>query len=40
MTDINYPTITTNNVIRPTLVEVDLTRLAENFRDPGESRPD
>lgn len=32
MTDINYPTITTNNVIRPTLVEVDLTRLAENFR--------
>ncbi len=32
MTDINDPTITTNNVIRPTQVEVDLTRLAENFR--------
>ena len=32
MNDINDPTITTNNVIRPTLVEVDLARLAENFR--------
>jgi alanine racemase len=32
MTDINYPTITTNGVVRPTLVEVDLRRLAENFR--------
>ena len=32
MTDINHPTITTNGVVRPTLVEVDLTRLAENFR--------
>jgi alanine racemase len=29
---INSPTITTNGIIRPTLVEVDLTRLAENFR--------
>jgi alanine racemase len=32
MTDINHPTITNNGIIRPTLVEVDLTRLAENFR--------
>lgn len=32
MTDINYPTITINDVIRPTLVEVDLSRLADNFR--------
>jgi alanine racemase len=32
MTDINYPTITTNGVVRPTLVEVDLTRLAHNYR--------
>jgi alanine racemase len=32
MTDINYPTITTNDVVRPTLVEVDLSRLADNFR--------
>jgi alanine racemase len=31
MTDINYPTITTNGVVRPTMVEVDLRRLAENF---------
>ena len=31
MTDINHPTISTNGVVRPTLVEVDLTRLAENF---------
>jgi alanine racemase len=31
MTDINYPTITTNGVVRPTMVEVDLQRLAENF---------
>jgi alanine racemase len=28
---INAPTITSNGIIRPTLVEVDLTRLAENF---------
>ena len=32
MTDINVPTITTNGVVRPTLVEVDLARLAANFR--------
>ena len=32
MQPINHPTITTNGVIRPTLVEVDLSRLAENFR--------
>ena len=32
MTDINHPTITTNSVVRPTLVEVDVARLAENFR--------
>jgi alanine racemase len=32
MTDINYPTITTNGVVRPTLVEVDLSRLADNFK--------
>jgi alanine racemase len=31
MADINHPTITTNNVVRPTLVEVDLTRLTNNF---------
>jgi alanine racemase len=31
MTDINHPTITTNGVVRPTLVEVDLTRLADNY---------
>lgn len=29
---INNPTITTDGVLRPTLVEVDLGRLAENFR--------
>jgi alanine racemase len=32
MTDINLPTITTNGVVRPTLIEVDLARLAANFR--------
>lgn len=32
MTDINHPTITTNGIVRPTHVEVDLTRLAENYR--------
>ena len=32
MTTINQPTITTENVIRPTLVEVDLDKLADNFR--------
>lgn len=32
MTDINYPTIATNGVVRPTLVEVDLSRLADNFK--------
>jgi alanine racemase len=32
MIDINLPTITTNGVVRPTLVEVDLARLAANFR--------
>jgi alanine racemase len=32
MQPINHPTITTNGVVRPTLVEVDLIRLAENFR--------
>jgi alanine racemase len=31
MTDINHPTITTNGVVRPTLVEVDLSHLADNF---------
>jgi len=31
MTEINYPTITTNGVLRPTLVEVDLARLTDNF---------
>ncbi|HBX69687.1 MAG TPA: alanine racemase [Chloroflexi bacterium] len=29
---INAPTISTHGILRPTLVEVDLTRLAENFR--------
>jgi alanine racemase len=28
---INSPTITTNGLVRPTLVEVDLDRLTENF---------
>ncbi|MBU0513062.1 MAG: alanine racemase [Chloroflexi bacterium] len=32
MQPINQPTITTHGVVRPTLVEVDLSRLAENFR--------
>jgi alanine racemase len=32
MASINQPTISTNGVVRPTLVEVDLDRLAENFR--------
>ena len=32
MQPINQPTIATNGVVRPTLVEVDLSRLAENFR--------
>ena len=33
MTNINHPTITTNNgVVRPTLVEIDMKRLAENYR--------
>lgn len=32
MTDINYPTISTNGVIRPTMVEVNLGRLIENYR--------
>lgn len=33
MTDINHPTITTNNgIVRPTHVEVDMKRLADNFR--------
>jgi alanine racemase len=31
MTEINSPTITTNGVLRPTLVEVDLARLTDNF---------
>ena len=31
MPDINQPTISTNGIVRPTLVEVDLTRLRENF---------
>jgi alanine racemase len=29
---INASTISTNGIIRPTLVEVDLARLAENFQ--------
>jgi alanine racemase len=32
MQSINNPTISTNNIVRPTLVEVNLERLAENFR--------
>jgi len=32
MQPINHPTITTEGIVRPTLVEVDLDRLAENFR--------
>lgn len=31
MTTINNPTIASNEIIRPTLVEVDLNRLADNF---------
>jgi alanine racemase len=31
MQSINYPTISTKGVVRPTLVEVDLERLRENF---------
>jgi len=31
MSIINYPTISSNEVVRPTLVEVDLNRLRENF---------
>ena len=32
MKDFNQPTITSNGVVRPTLVEVDLDRLTENFQ--------
>jgi alanine racemase len=32
MNSINLPTISTNSVVRPTLVEVNLDRLAENYR--------
>ncbi|MEW5986685.1 MAG: alanine racemase [Chloroflexota bacterium] len=32
MLPLNHPTITTNGVVRPTYVEVNLTRLAENFQ--------
>ncbi len=32
MQSINHPTITTNGVVRPTLVEVNLDRLSENYR--------
>jgi alanine racemase len=32
MTAINHPTISTKDVVRPTLVEVDLACLAENYR--------
>ncbi|HSQ17269.1 MAG TPA: alanine racemase [Anaerolineales bacterium] len=31
MSSINQPTISTNGIVRPTLVEVDLSRLADNF---------
>ncbi len=31
MSNINQPTISTNGIVRPTQVEVDLTRLTENF---------
>mgnify|MGYP001059037321 FL=1 len=31
MSTINQPTISTNGIVRPTLVEVDLSRLKENF---------
>ncbi len=32
MSSINEPTISTNEIVRPTLVEVDLSRLAGNFQ--------
>jgi alanine racemase len=32
MSSINDPTISSNDIVRPTLVEVDLNRLAKNFR--------
>ncbi len=32
MQSINYPTISTNGLVRPTLVEVNLKRLAENYQ--------
>jgi len=32
MQSINHPTIATEGIVRPTLVEVDLNRLAANFR--------
>lgn len=32
MQSLNHPTITTEGVVRPTLVEVDLSRLAANFK--------
>jgi alanine racemase len=32
MSSINDPTISSNDIVRPTLVEVDLTRLSDNFR--------
>jgi alanine racemase len=32
MPSINDPTISSNDIVRPTLVEVDLNRLSENFR--------
>ena len=32
MLPINNPTISSNDIVRPTLVEVDLNRLADNFR--------
>jgi alanine racemase len=32
MSTINEPTISTHEIVRPTLVEVDLTRLADNFK--------
>src|SRR5512135_3507170 len=32
MQSINYPTISSNEIVRPTLVEVDLNRLRQNFQ--------
>src|SRR4030043_1986440 len=32
MSSINDPTISSNDIVRPTLVEVDLTRLTDNFQ--------